>query len=362
MVRMLLLATSGVLLWISTAGQTLSTRLSRDSALIGDTVSYSLLASGGGGAEIFFMELPDTLATRVEQWAAPRVDTLSNSSDGIQVRLRMLLTSYDSGMVELPRFGVLVRHAGVLDTLYSDSCRLYFRPVPRDASVEDIKDIRGPLAQRLTFADVWPWLLGAVLVVLLVVGFFWYRRYMRCGEVVSAKRRLVPADELALDRLRRLREEKIWRERGMKEFYTELSDTLREFLSSEFGMRTLECTSSKIVRDLRADARCEREWLKTVDTALHLADLTKFARFAPTEQDCLNTLESLETLVVAIHRSLNAEIHKEEEGAATSDTERAVLAKGTSEIEADKTQDAKRYGPIGRGGLDNLEETEGRES
>lgn len=354
MVRRILLAACGVFLWIGAAGQArLATRLSRDSALIGDTVSYSVLARGGGGAEVFFVELPDTLVSGGELWTAPRIDTLANSRDAIEVRLQLIVTSYDSGKVELPRFGVLVRHAGVLDTLYSEPRSLYFQPVPRAAGIEDIQDIRGPLAQRLTFADVRPWLLLSLAVLLSLIGVLWYRRYMRRGEVVGARGRLVAPDELALDRLRRLREDKTWRERGVKAFYTEVSDTLREFLSSEFGIRTMECTSSKIVRDLRGDARCAREWIKRIDSTLQLADLTKFARYTPREQDCLSTIDQMELLVREIHSTLHAAEQSAEEVSDGADcmsggeASGAINSKPEEEEMAKAERDAERYGPRG---------------
>jgi len=187
---------------MATAQVDLTARVSRDSALLGDTVSYSVVARGGGGAEVFFVPLPDTLARGGEIYQEPKIDTLANSSEGVAFRLRMVVTSYDSGAVSLPRFGVLVRHAGVLDTLFSEPKSLYFYPTPREADVADIKDIRGPLAQRLTFAEVWPWLLGGLAVLLAIVGWLVYRRYMRRGEIVEAKRRLVPPGELALGGVR----------------------------------------------------------------------------------------------------------------------------------------------------------------
>ena len=242
-----------------------------------------------------------------------------------------------------------MRHAGVLDTLFSEPKSLYFYPTPREADVADIKDIRGPLAQRLTFAEVWPWLLGGLAVLLAIVGWLVYRRYMHRGGIVEAKRRLVPPDELALDALQRLREERAWRSRGVKAFYTEVSDILREFLAAEFGIRTMECTSGKIVTDLRADSRCRREWIKEVDGMLQLADLTKFARFAPTEQDCMQTIDTTEALVRAMHEELHmgdrGELEEEQEGASGVPDGGGAAGESDATAEEKSRRDAERYGP-----------------
>lgn len=346
---MVALASGLLLCGMATAQVDLTARVSRDSALLGDTVSYSVIARGGGGAEVFFVPLPDTLARGGEIYQEPKIDTLANSSEGVAFRLRMVVTSYDSGAVSLPRFGVLVRHAGVLDTLFSEPKSLYFYPTPREADVADIKDIRGPLAQRLTFAEVWPWLLGGLAVLLAIVGWLIYRRYMRRGGIVEAKRRLVPPDELALDALQRLREERAWRSRGVKAFYTEVSDILREFLAAEFGIRTMECTSGKIVTDLRADSRCRREWIKEVDGMLQLADLTKFARFAPTEQDCMQTIDTTEALVRAMHEELHmgdrGELEEEQEGASGVPDGGGAAGESDATAEEKSRRDAERYGP-----------------
>lgn len=347
--RDVLLLALGLLLSVVAKGQaTITTRLSRDSALLGDTVGYSVMARGGGGAEIFFVELPDTIAGGGELWEAPRIDTLVNSAQEVALRLHMVVTCYDSGTVVLPRFGVLVRHAGVLDTLFSEPKDLYFYPAPREAETADIKDIRGPLRQRITFGEVWPWLLGVLVLAALIVGVVMYRRYMRKGEIVEAKRRLVPPDELALDRLRRLREGEAWRTLGLKEFYTELTDTLREFLAAEFGIRTMECTTTKIVNDLRSDSRCKREWIKEIDGILQLADLTKFARFAPTEQDCLYSIGTTEVLVREVHAVLHAGEREEDEdaeGEGATQPEPGDAARGTESEEEKAQRNAERYGP-----------------
>lgn len=350
----------GLLPHATAEGQTLTTHLSRDSALLGDTVSFSVVASGGRGAEIFFVELPDTVAHGGELWQAPRIDTLANSDTEFAARLHLVVTSYDSGAVLLPRFGVLVRHAGVLDTMYSEPRTVFFSPVPREAGKEGIQDIRGPERQVLTFAEVWPWLLGLLIAVALIVGCWLYWRRMKSSEVVESKRRLVPPDELALDRLRRLREEKAWRTKGVKAFYTELTDTLREFITAEFGIHAMERTSGRIVSDLQADARCRREWIREIDGILHLADLTKFARFAPTEQDCLYTIDTTEGLVRSIHAALNTG-EREEDEAEGSGTEGAVAGADAQpqgeEHEAEKAQrDAARYGPRHVGAWEPQEE------
>ena len=59
------LALGLLLCGMATAQVDLTARVSRDSALLGDTVSYSVIARGGVGAEVFFVPLPDTLARGV---------------------------------------------------------------------------------------------------------------------------------------------------------------------------------------------------------------------------------------------------------------------------------------------------------
>ena len=78
--------------------------------------------------------------------------------------------------------------------------------------------------------------------------------------------------------IEQIKEEKIWQSEDSKEYYTQLTDTLRQYIKERYGFNALEMTSYEIIQKLQEvndeDAVSElRELFQT-------ADLVKFAKYS----------------------------------------------------------------------------------
>ena len=79
-------------------------------------------------------------------------------------------------------------------------------------------------------------------------------------------------------KIEQIKEEKIWQSEDSKEYYTQLTDTLRQYIKERYGFNALEMTSYEIIQKLQEvndeDAVSElRELFQT-------ADLVKFAKYS----------------------------------------------------------------------------------
>lgn len=302
-----------VLVWGQAA---ISTRIGRDSLLVGDSLHVVLEVRAPRGADVRYTIIPDTLAGGLELFCPPVFDTLIYSDSVYRSRYTVPVVAYDSGWFYIPRIPVLVQYSGVSDTLYSEGRPLYVGLVARDSAVKDIMPIMGPLRQRITFGELLPWLLGVLLLAGLAFGIYylWHRRRGKAQpEVAVADSR--PADVVALERLRHLRDEKAWRNPGTKYYYTELTETLRVFIGRVWGVRSMEETTGKIVAQLREVPACDTAKLREVESLLQLGDLAKFARFAPEEEESISASERAIELVETVARE---EADRVKEGSAAA--------------------------------------------
>jgi len=90
----------------------------------------------------------------------------------------------------------------------------------------------------------------------------------------------LPPHEIALQALEELKNEKLWQKGLIKEYYTRLTDILREYIEVRFNIRAIELTTWEILQSFKNStiSRNDKEMLSEI---LELADLVKFAKALP---------------------------------------------------------------------------------
>jgi MYXO-CTERM domain-containing protein len=146
----------------------------------------------------------------------------------------------------------------------------------------DIHDIKGVVP----VPHSWWWLAG--LVLLLVLAFVWWRRRRRSSTVAAPV--ILPSPfELALAALRRLREDGP----PVEQFYTRLSDIVRQYIESQFGLRAPERTTEEFL----AEATLPAQHMTLLSSFLQESDLVKFARLRPGNNDMERAFAAAEKFV-----------------------------------------------------------------
>jgi len=115
---------------------------------------------------------------------------------------------------------------------------------------------------------------------------------------------LRPAEEVALEKLDGIKEEKIWQAGQVKEYHTQLTDVIREYISRRFGVSSTEQTSDETLRAMKPLLAEQKDIYEHLRKMLTLADLVKFAKWTATpdenEQSLRNAYEFVrETTPVA---------------------------------------------------------------
>ena len=163
---------------------TLQSRISRDSILIGDQIEWTLDLQLAPGESARISKPGEAPVPGVEALGEMTLDTLSQKGGKLDLRGRVVLTSFDSGSYDLPQlFVLLARTDGSVDTLTYHGPHLEVTTIPIDTATFQPYDIKGQIRYPLTFKEVLPW----IGLVLLVAALVWLLvRWIRMRRTSSA--------------------------------------------------------------------------------------------------------------------------------------------------------------------------------
>lgn len=198
------------------------------------------------------------------------------------------LITFDSGDVQIPAVPFAYRTSA--DTVWkiarSQPLALAITTVAVDTSA-DFKDIKPPLDAPWAWEDVLPYLvfLWAVLVIAaLVFLIIHYKKKRAAAPPPVVARPVIPAHEAAIAALRVVEDKHLWQKGKVKEYYSEVTEIVRQYFERRFHLRALEMTTDEVLTGLRRVREADSVSSET-SKLLITADLVKFAKYVPTPDE-----------------------------------------------------------------------------
>lgn len=319
--RILFLILIAIQAWIPVQAQRIKAVASLDSAsiLIGDQIKLFLEIDHPKNIEIKFPEVPDTIIGNIEVIDRSAIDTFDAEDENYRKQIRSyLITCFDSGAYRIPPFWFQINLDGRTDSVPSNGVTLNVYSMPVDTT-RGPTDIKMPYGAPVTLKEVSPYIFGAILIG-AIIFFILYSIKRRKKQQPIFRLPVKPKEPphiIALRELDRIKDEKLWQKGKTKQFYSEVTDTLRKYIEERFNIPALEQTSYetltnfKYKRDLLKD-----KTYKNLSQILSLADLVKFAKYKPLPDDDNLTLVNAYFFVNETKQELKKEIerNKEEEG------------------------------------------------
>jgi hypothetical protein len=258
-------------------------KLEKNQIVIGDQIKAELSLTVPAGSKVQWPMLLDTLTAYVEIHRKSEIDTVSSNKEKFTLKQELIITSFDSGSYVIRPILFRFHHAGDTVTNYAETSpvTLDVQTVKTDQKA-DIKAIKPPLKAPVTFREILPWILLGLLVIAIAAGIYYFLKRKKKEPPVPAMRlkTTVPPYEAAIEALDELRKKKLWQSGQVKEYYSELTEIVREYIELRYPLRALEMTTSEIYSALRTvnihDASREK-----LNKILVLADLVKFAKEVP---------------------------------------------------------------------------------
>ena len=189
------------------------------------------------------------------------------------------VTSFDTAFYFIPPFEVLV------DSVSYVSNPLALKVMTFDidtANVEAIFPIKDIVKRPITFRELLP-MSGALLLIVVAACLIPYLlgRY-RDNKPILRRVTIapkLPPHQVALQEMERIKGEKSWQRDDVKQYYTELTDTLRRYMEERFGFNAMEMTSDEIIAQLAEQPN--KEWMNELRELFSMSDLVKFAKYKP---------------------------------------------------------------------------------
>jgi hypothetical protein len=251
---------------------------------IGDQITYTITVDQTAGMQLTLPEFKDTLIKNIEILSGPVIDTIRSLKGSVRIKKEYLITSFDSGIYQMPPVYAELKSEGGLKRFYSDYAYLEVRRIdmaPADSTAK-IYDIIAPYRAPLTLGEMLPWIL--IILLAAAVGYLLVRFFKKLSRNKSTPEIIPipdPAHIIAFRNLEILNSMNLWQNGEVKQYYTRLTEILRQYLENRYGIYSLELTTEETLEALVRSGFKKDSNFKILKGVLNGADMVKFAKYKP---------------------------------------------------------------------------------
>lgn len=267
--------------WGMKAQVTVDATLDSIDIFIGERTGILLEVSADKGKSVVLPHYDSLqyIVPGIEFVSATPVDTeYVNEGKRMILRSKYYITSFDTALYYIPPFKVKVDKK----VYESKNLALKVLDMPIDTTNIDVifpeKDIMTPPFEWAEWKPVlWLSFIAVILSLLLIYVAIRLKDNKPIIRRIKLKQRVAP-HKAAMQKIEHIREEKLVQSEDSKEYYTQLTDVLRQYIKERYGFNAMEMTTYEIIQNLSEvndpDAIAElRELFET-------ADLVKFAKYS----------------------------------------------------------------------------------
>lgn len=283
-----------LMLFSAVKAQDVSVKATMDSTvmIIGHQSKLTLELTKPSDADISFPLILDTLITNVEVVSQSAIDTAFLGNNRQHLTQELVITSFDSGFYYIPPIEFEIQANSGGGTLKTNPLvlKVYTYQIDSIGGIFNLKPVK---SIPLKFREFVPYIITILIIGLLVlIGFLIWRVFVKKEKIfVSAPKPKEPPYITAFRDLERIRSQKLWQKEKEKEYFTELTDTLRTYIEGRFDTLAMEQTSDEILTDVKEFI--SKEHYKQIEDILRLADLVKFAKMKPLMDESEKSLKQV---------------------------------------------------------------------
>nr|WP_320039771.1 BatD family protein [uncultured Bacteroides sp.] len=247
--------------------------------MIGEQATIQLQVSLDAKQKAVFPHFTDSLIKGIEVLEVAKSDTqYLNNNQRLLITQKYIITSFDSALYYIPPFSIMVGK----QVYKSKSLALkVYSPKVDLAHPDQFFPQKGVMNPPFMWSDwagvIFLSILAIPLMFLIIYFIVRYRDNKPIIKHIKIEPKL-PPHQLAMKEIERIKTEKVWQKGRSKEYYTELTDTLRTYIQDRFGFNAMEMTSSEIIDKLM---EVEAKDIRDLKDLFLTADLVKFAKHDP---------------------------------------------------------------------------------
>ncbi len=258
---------------------------------IGDQTPLRLEATVPSGEHIQMPVYGEYLIPGVEIIRRTGIDSTRLSDGNMRFSQQLTLTSFVDSLFAIDP----IPFVSGSDTLYSQPLMLnVVQPFELDTTPA-ITDIKPLQKAPFWWWGLLRWFVLLLVLILLGVGIYFLLIHIRDGRdlrhIYVHQEPERPAEEVALEKLDTIREEKLWQAGREKEYHTQLTDVVREYIGKRFDVHSTEKTSDETLQEMKTLLKDQKELYSGLNQMLRLADLIKFAKWKATPDENEQSLQ-----------------------------------------------------------------------
>lgn len=308
--------------WIHMKGEFYRQVQPRDSILIGDQIDYGFVMKDlEDGTVLGYLPFSETDMDVTRDWDPKIISRRSQGAgkpDLIDVEASIRLALFEEGDAKLPPIIVgRVSPSGQIDTVFFDPVEIEVKTIPIDTLTFERHGMKAIVEVPYNWDEfmydlehfwnhlktyILPWLmLGKWFVIFIIAGLCLNRMLKKRnapGHVVVNE----PVHIVALRKLDGLKSNAMWVPERQKEFYSGVTDALREYISGRYGISAMEMTSAELLGEM-AGTDITSEQLSELMALFTRADFVKFARYVASDEDNASTVPVAVKFVTQTYQS-----------------------------------------------------------
>ena len=263
---------------------------------IGEQIEYKISVQAPADAAVVFPE-GQTFGA-LEMVKTNPTDTLKEAGK-FRLEKAYYLTQFDEGKYTIPQQKIQISHKD----FYTDSLLVEVHNVAVDTLKQPLYDAK-PIAEVTSpsSSHLWLWIVGIVALLLTAAAlyFFVFRKKKLSAE---EERKKLPPFERAIQDLKDLQNSKYLIESQHKAYYTRLTDIVKEYLEDEVHILAKESTTDELLAKINNLQKTGKLYLSTetinnLKRVLQNADLVKFAKSKPSDNNAEYDRETIENVVI----------------------------------------------------------------
>ena len=269
---------------------------------IGEQIEYKISVQAPADAAVVFPE-GQTFGA-LEMVKTNPTDTLKEAGK-FRLEKAYYLTQFDEGKYTIPQQKIQISHKD----FYTDSLLVEVHNVAVDTLKQPLYDAK-PIAEVTSpsSSHLWLWIVGIVALLLTAAAlyFFVFRKKKLSAE---EERKKLPPFERAIQDLKDLQNSKYLIESQHKAYYTRLTDIVKEYLEDEVHILAKESTTDELlakINDLQQTGKLHlsEETINNLKRVLQNADLVKFAKSKPSDNNAEYDRETIENVVIKTQEAI----------------------------------------------------------
>lgn len=264
---------------------------------IGEQIEYKISVQAPANAVVVFPE-GQTFGA-LEMVKTSSTDTLKETGK-FRLEKAYYLTQFDEGKYTIPQQKINISNKD----FYTDSLLIEVHTIAVDTLKQPLYDIK-PIAEVASPSSfrLWLWIVLGLVVLLFsatALYFFIFRKKKLSAE---EERKKLPPFERAIQDLKDLQNSKYLIESQHKAYYTRLTDIVKEYLEDEVHILAKESTTDELLAKVTAlqqtgKLHLSEETINNLKRVLQNADLVKFAKSKPSDNNAEYDRETIERVVI----------------------------------------------------------------